>query len=312
MGDDIEQMASELAGNINKTFGGETKEVSEPAEVEIEHEAAVDPAPEAPVEPEDNAPESWPENMRPYWKTTVKEVRDYWRTREKQMMDGLEQYKGDAAFGKQFRSALDPFNDIIKQQGLEPTKAVQALLNSHKLLSTSEAQQRKNYFLKMAKDYGVDLAPMTENEQVSRIQQEVERLNAEFRGQQEFIRQQKLSEITKEIEQFSQDPKHPYFNEVAEDITMLIKAGYGLEDAYEKAVWANQLTRAKEMERLQQERESEAKRKSQEKAEAAKKAKSVNMRGLEGQSGTTAPKVRKMSELRDILRENHENLAGRA
>ena len=42
------------------------------------------------------------------------------------------------------------------------------------------------------------------------------------------------------METFALDTKaHPYFDEVADDIIALLKTGASLQEAYDKAVWAN-------------------------------------------------------------------------
>ena len=41
--------------------------------------------------------------------------------------------------------------------------------------------------------------------------------------------------IAKEVNDFADDPAHPYFNEVADEIVRLVKTGMSLQDAYNQA-----------------------------------------------------------------------------
>jgi hypothetical protein len=56
-----------------------------------------------------------------------------------------------------------------------------------------------------------------------------------------YIQQQQNQGVQSEIERFASDPKHTFFDNVKADMGRLINAGYAenLDDAYEKACWAN-------------------------------------------------------------------------
>jgi hypothetical protein len=80
-----------------------------------------------------------------------------------------------------------------------------------------------------------------------------------------------------QIEAFSRDPNRPHFNALRTEMAALLqgKAAATLEEAYEKAAWANPMIRqelqSKEMERLDAERKA--------KADAARKAQQTNLNG---------------------------------
>ena len=64
------------------------------------------------------------------------------------------------------------------------------------------------------------------------------------------------AKVSKIVDDFAKDPAHPYFDELADEIALQIKAGKTLQDAYETAVYANPVTRAKELARIQLEKDS--------------------------------------------------------
>jgi hypothetical protein len=80
-----------------------------------------------------------------------------------------------------------------------------------------------------------------------------------------------------QIEAFARDPNRPHFNAVRNEMAALLqsKAAATLEEAYEKATWANPMIRqelqSKEIERLEAERKA--------KADAARKAQQTNLNG---------------------------------
>lgn len=73
---------------------------------------------------------------------------------------------------------------------------------------------------------------------------------------------EEMARVAREVETFSQDPAHPYFDEVADDIITELKMQEingqvkDLSKAYEKAVWANPVTRQKELARIQRDQGS--------------------------------------------------------
>lgn len=65
-----------------------------------------------------------------------------------------------------------------------------------------------------------------------------------------------MAKVSKIVDDFAKDPAHPYFDELADEIAVQIKAGKELQEAYDTAVWANPVTRQKELARIQLEKDS--------------------------------------------------------
>lgn len=83
---------------------------------------------------------------------------------------------------------------------------------------------------------------------------------------------------------------------MADDIVALIKAGKPLQEAYEKAVWANPVTRQKEIDRINKENVSKLREKAKQEAEAAKKATGSNVRTRDTTKSPTEPKGKLFGE----------------
>ena len=80
--------------------------------------------------------------------------------------------------------------------------------------------------------------------------------------------------------------------------------------AYEKAVWANPVTRQKEIERLNAEAEAARSKKAQEEAAKAKAATAANIRNRDTQRTPTEPRAT-MRNLDDALRDSMREIRSR-
>ena len=331
-GFDIDQASNDLAGDLFPASEREasddaedagTNAITEPADTEQAAEpakdgASTDDAANAATEGKP-APKTWPKEMHEHWSKTPKEVQDYWEVREKQMLDGLEQYKGDAVYGKAMRDAVTPYMALIQAQGIDAPRAVQTLLNAHYKLSVSPPSQKAQYLDYIAKQYGIDqsLRQQTQGGQQSvdprlaQLQDELHQLKQVIHSGSEQQLNAERTRISQEVNTFASDPAHPYFDEVADDIIVMLKAGLPLQDAYDRAVWANPGTRAKETARLQTEAKAEADKKAREQAEAAKKAASTNIRNRDTRRTPTEQPKGTMRDLDSAMKEAMREIKAR-
>ncbi len=117
--------------------------------------------------------------------------------------------------------------------------------------------------------------------------------------------QETRSRVEKEVEAFASE--HPLFDEVAEDLVPFLNAGMSLEDAYEKAIWANPVTRDKEMDRLAKEKEAKQLEAAKEKTAKAKKAKSANVSSRDTEKAPTGT----LGTMEDTLRDTYRDIQQR-
>ena len=315
-GIDVDSVSNDLAADL---FPSSEREAPTESEPELSEEQPEQQEQQAQPEPEPASPppKTWPKEMHDHWGKTPKEVQDYWNTREKQMLDGLEQYRGDATFAKQIKETLNPYMATINALGVDAPTAIRSLLNADHQLRVGSPSQKAQYLQHLAKQYGVDLSGISQQEGQAPVDPRLQQLQDELHGLKQIIQtgnQQQLDEqrqkIQNEVNLFASDPKHPYFDEVSDEIVALLKSGATLEDAYEKAVWANPVTRQKEMTRLQTEQQVALKAKAIAEAEAKKKAASVNLRNRDSQRTPTGPRAT-MSGLDSALRETMREIKSR-
>lgn len=252
-------------------------------------------------------PPSWSKDTQALWATIPPAARQQILNREEQALRGIETYKQDAQFGKPLKAVIEPFMPLIQARGIDPAKAVNALLNAQAHLD----RDPKAGIMQIAKSYGVNLAELVESQgqepqldpNTKALQERLARIEENMTAAQQAELSRAREKTAAEVQAFASDPKHPYFDDVADDIVKLIKGGDTLEAAYEKAVWANPVTRAKEITRVQKEQEQTRREKLQKEAEAAKKAKAANVRNRDTRRAPTEPLGKMEDTMKQTLAE---------
>lgn len=258
------------------------------------------------------APKSWPQDMHNHWGKMPKEAQDYWEKREKQMLDGLEQYKGEAHFSKQFKESLAPYRQTLQQLGVDELTAAKSLFQADHLLRYSAPDQKRAYFEQLAKNYGIDLSqpvtpPQPVDPMVNQLQQKFSAIEQQLAARQQADLDAARRTATSKLDAFIADPAHSLFDDCADDIARFFAQGLSLQDAYDKAVWANPVTREKQVQsRLQTEAEK-AKERARLDALPKKKAAGVNVRQREMQRSPTEP----LGSMEDTMRETLAKLKAR-
>lgn len=262
-----------------------------PAEPAAATEPVVEPTA---VESVVSAPKTWRPEAAAKWAATPPEVQAEILKREDDMFRGLESYKNDASIGKNVKTVLEPYLPILKQYNVDPLAQISGLMQAHYSLVTGTPEQKQAMFAKLAADYGIQPegyeAPYVDP-QVAALRQELTTLKSTVQGREAQEAERSRNSLASEINTFAADPAHAYFDEVANDIAGFLKAGSAknLAEAYEKAVWANPVTRAKEQARLTAESLAKAQKSDQEKAQAARKAASANVNSKPKPASGTTP-----------------------
>lgn len=257
----------------------------EPAEEVVE---AQEETVEAVSEEKRPAPQSWKPDYHKVWEDLTPEAKEIIETRERQMHEGLEQYRENSGFGKRMREAIAPFESRLQALNMEPTRAVQALMNAHFTLANGTPEQKRALYETLGRDYGITKAEEQNiDPTIKSLQDQVASLSQTMTAAQQQQFEESRKQAVAQVEKFAADK--PYFDEVADDIVPFIENGLSLEEAYDKAVWANPVTRQKELARTQQESEQARLEKAKAEAEAAKKAKGVNIRGRNTNRTPTEP-----------------------
>lgn len=238
-------------------------------------------------------PKTWRPEAAAKFATLPPEVQQEILKREEDIFKGLESYKADASVGKALKGVVQPYLQVFQSQGLDPMQQVSGLMRAHVALATGTPEQKQQFFQHLAKEYGVDLgaeAPYIDP-QVAGLQKQLSDLQSRLNGREQHEANEARSKLQAEIDSFASDPAHQYFDEVANDIAGLLRSGAAkdLKDAYDKAIWANPITRAKEQARLTAEAEAKAKAEAAERAKQARKATGANVKSSAKAASGTAP-----------------------
>ena len=233
------------------------------------------------------APSSWSKEQHDNWSKIPKEAQEYVELREKQMLDGIEQYKQGHQQALEMHKVLEPFLENIQKNGLNETQAVHNLFSYQLALTEGTAESRQDAFVQLGQSLGlipVDGASQTDN-RTRELQQRLERIERQEQQRAQQSQQQIFNRVEKEVSDFAADPKNEHFDDVADDVVMLLKTGLDLQTAYERAVWSNPITRAKELTKTTA--QQTAKKTSE--AIAARKATSANIRPLNSSKQSSQP-----------------------
>jgi hypothetical protein len=229
-------------------------------------------------------PASWKKDYHDVWLKADPKMREYAYQREEQMRRGVEPLLSKAQFADAMNQALEPYLQTIQGLGLKPEQAVAALAQADYTLRTAPPEQRYQYLINLASQYGISLNPGQQQAAPSvdplvwQLQNELNNVRGEVMGwkqQQEMAQNQQL--LT-EINDFAD--KAEYFEDARPTMIQLLQSGVAetLEDAYDKAIRLDEDL----FDKVQSARQAEiAQRQAVEKNRAAKAARAaaVSVRG---------------------------------
>jgi len=283
---DLDSGVAEIAESMG--FGSQEEDIDEAIEeTQLEEEPVVE---EETLEPEieaKQAPASWAKEQRDNWAKMPKEAQEYVELREKQMLDGIEQYKQGYQQAIEMQRIIEPFRGSLQKHGVSETQAIQNLFGHHIALTEGSTESRQAAFVALGQNLGLipqegraQADPMTQE-----LQQRLERIERQEQQRLQHLQQQHYSKIEQEVSDFANDAKNEYFEEVADDVIMLLKTGLNLQSAYDKAVWSNPATRAKELLKTTKAQTEKA----TQSAKIAKKAMSANVRPINSSKSSNEP-----------------------
>ena len=269
---------------------------------EVKEEKQVISSPEAP-QPK-GPPKSWKKDYHEHWGKLEPAIQDYVLQREDEYYRGVGTYKQNAELGQQFLEAARPYEPLMRQLGVSPVQAFQALANADFTLRTADRATKAQLFANLAQQYGVDLtdvqAPPIVDPSVSELQQTVMQMRQAMLQQQQMYEELQRGMLEPQIQQYA---SKPYFEELRPTMAQLLNTGMAqtLDDAYDKALRLNDQYFS---EVQAQQRQSEEQRRLKEAAEAAAKAKAAAVQ-VRGSPSTALPDTKR--DLRSALEQAWDN-----
>lgn len=307
-GMDIESVSDSIGEDLfpsNELEPEQEKEVKLEPEVKSEPEAKSEQKPETSQPATNPPPKTWRPDALLEWEKLSPTVQAEVLKREEDMFKGLEGYKAEAIVGRELKTIIAPYEEVFKQHNVNPMQTMQGLLQAHMVMSTGTPEQKQAVFQQIVSAYGLqnpEDAPYIDP-QISSLQNKINQLESQLMGFTNQSRVAQLQQTKSEVDSFAADPKNAYFDDVASDIAQLLKSGVAksLPEAYEKAIWANPVTRAKETARLLTESEAAKQLELDKKTEEAKAAAAANVKTSHKRGGSTAAKGTMDDTLQETL-----------
>lgn len=262
-------------------------------------------------------PASWKKDYHEAWQKADDKLKEYAWQREEQMRKGVEPLLTKAQFADAMQEAINPFLNTINGLGIKPEKAVQSLMQADHFLRYAQPQQKTQYLMNLARQYGIDLAGQAPVQQgqpqqgaidpnLYNLYNELTSVKGQLTSFQQMQEQQQNQAMYGEIERFAQKAQH--FEDARPTMIQLLNSGMAqdLEEAYDKAIRLNPDLFNAVNEARQAE---EAAKKSAELNRAAKNARAAAVSVRSSTPGTnTAPKAQ---DRRSLLAEQFDGLADR-
>lgn len=270
----------------DKTIDKSTKEASTTADAPEEIKVAA-------------PPKSWgglgiKDSLKEKWSGLDPEIQNQIIKRESEVDKGFTRMDEERNFGKAMKEIVSPYLALINSEGGTPQKAFQEYLNAAFIMRQGTPEQKANVLRQAARQYGVDLGQVSSparnvDPTIEAINQRLDRVTMTIEQQGQLKQQQEDAYNQNLIETFRNDPKNVHFEEVRDDMSLLLKSGRAsdLQDAYDKAVYMNPQTRSAVMQANAADINGQRVAEKQAKAATAKKA-AVSVRGG---AGTAAPAV---------------------
>mgnify|MGYP000033983113 CR=1 FL=1 len=260
-------------------------------------------------------PTSLKGDVQAMWGSLDPKVQAEFHRREADFHKGLTSYKEMADIGKILDAEIRPYEAMIRAANTNPQSVIRDFMNTAYQLKTGTPESKIAVMLEIASNYGVDLTNLQVaaeqqaagrpqvDPQVVQLQQELGSIKKTFEDQKRAEVQRQYAELQNETVAFSQKPENRFYDKVKLDMAALIESGRadGLQDAYDKAVWANSEVRAV---LLSEQKAAEQKQKA-DKAALARKAASTNVapRG-------TLPPAPVVGTMEDTIRNTFRKLNG--
>ena len=296
---------SSMLGDFSSADAGQGDDpVKTPETASAAPSASSSPTPEpAPLD----VPKSWKKEMHDYWPKMPREAQQYYIEREEQMLN----------YVKPFQEVLKPYEHLFSQR--KPHEMIGSLLRAQQMLTQGTDEQKFGHLKDLIKNLGYSdrfaekqaqaiqdaqaQGQPQPNPEIQALSQKLSNLEQVMTQQQQAVYQQARSEAMQQIEAFAADKAHPYFDEVGDEIAIFIGQGKSLQDAYDMAVWANPVTRAKEQARAQTEHEAKLKENARLQSLSKKKAAGVNVQSRDTGRTPTEPLGSMEDTIKSTLRE---------
>lgn len=322
-GNDEEEGKALVEGEEEKPSGDKTDVVALPPqpdegeEEKVEGEVIEETSEEVQAV---GAPKTWTKEALAEWATIPDRAKQEILKREEDFLRGITQYKEAADLGIAYSKVVEPYTSMLAAEGVDPVGLFQSFAANHYLLSRGTPEQKVEIAAALINGYNIPFAELVNylvegaqaapiDPEVSNLKKELSDLKNSLSSAQRIESERSVARLRKEIDDFAADPAHPHFDELADDIHKLFESGMAssLAEAYEKAVYANPVTRQKEIDRLTTERASQAETEEEKRRKKVAKSTADQVKSGQKPRDGTVPK----GSMEDTLAETMDAIEAR-
>lgn len=282
--------------------------------------------PDGSAEPEKTIrpPSSWSATAKAKFATLDPDVQKEVLRREGDIEHGKAQWDQKAEKYNRFEAIIGPRRERLALAGVDEFKAVETLFAAQDFLEKDPIGGLRY----LANQYGVGhllaAQPASQPQMYQQpvpsaldlashpLMQRIQTLEQGIQAQQQAEAEARRQEVQSQIDSFANDPKNVYFENVQEQMAVLLKSGQAktLPDAYDMACWANPEVRGLLQSDLKKSAEAEAISAARAKADNARAA-SGSVAGSPAPGGSIAGATNSKSTLEDDIRAAIAESAGR-
>lgn len=242
------------------------------------------------AKPAIDAPVSWTAEQKAKWATLPPDTQAYIAQRDKESHEAIsragQQIKAFEPIGK----VIEQFSHVFQKNGLQPHDGIARMMAVNEMLEANP----ETAIREIAKAYGVNLQGTTDGQNASPESQRIAELEARLARQESHLtaqmRQKQEAEtaaLAREIADFAKGK--PHFESVRKVMAGLMSSGAveTMQDAYDRAIYADPTIRQSLQVEAQKAAEDKRKAEEAERISKAKKAAGVNVKSSPGQSNVS-------------------------
>jgi hypothetical protein len=305
-GMDMEAAVADIASSlgVEDEVGGKGESAAAGGEEKLQPDGSVaakvdDPSAPTPVAatPAVKAPDTWTKDAQAEFAKLSPTIQAEVQKREGDIAKYVSATNGKVQVADGMEKMLQPYQDIFAQYKVNPWNHMDALLKAHTALMFGDPGQKATMAFALLKDAGIDVTKLAggnpldavgpQNNENQMLRRRIADLERGVTGVTSEIQAQRSAELEQQVVKFAEDPSHPYFYDVWQDIQSLLgtKVCKTLDEAYDKAVWGNPVTRMKEINRKAADDAAKATAAKTQHLNQARRAAGVNARGQANSGG---------------------------
>ena len=220
----------------------------------------ITPGPKAGQPKEERAPQAWKPEAREFWSQIPEAARKEILRNEQHIQQTLRDTAEERRLAQAFKETVRPFEHFIKAEGSNPIQALDNLMSTAARFRTGNATDVANLVTELINNFGVGrfgntfiqtldatLSGMAPQQQIDPYVQQMEQRVRQMEGmfqQQQFQQTQQVEQMAQsEVSDFLSQAEfgHDLREDMADIIDMAAARGQNLslQEAYDRACWAN-------------------------------------------------------------------------